>query len=557
MRVLFFRYMLNRVGGVKRAGASRTKTTETHKEEQGSMGRQGFKRIITFCMVAYAGLIAQIPEITVYGNGGCGNCIKVRRILTGAGIKFTYHDVSQNKAADEAMMEHLERGGLSGETIQVPVIATESIYLNGALDKWLENLEELKSAPRVDLFGYRNHDVSMDLFRQLKKHNVVARFHDLSVQKELDDLLDRHGLAGLATHISYPVITVGDRVFNDGRNHIITIMEIAGVSSDAGVSRLDATPKNKHVADREAAAINLLHQYSPEAYALILAAHSSPGYFETESRSIDLGDADRLANWLEGNTVEEIVRELNLAVHEIIHDYINRIGWKAGVEAGDNFDTERRYFAFPLKKDQHVVVSCASVVVTDEMHDIVEKRHQGDRYETYIYPSVPEMTTQQFGVYGLIDELCAYYWGSRVSLNVYDFYVGHPSVDGTNWLDWISDVASTLAAYGEFRLYIFYYLDYVRLHYPAAYRKIISDNEFILAFTVLDQNFESLTVMFEEKQNSIIKHLSLRGLECYIQDNAFFIGLDGISTFKREQDLFLEACAASRFNAVREALNPE
>lgn len=138
------------------------------------------------------------------------------------------------------------------------------------------------------------------------------------------------------------------------------------------------------------------------------------------------------------------------------------------------------------------------------------------RFKTYVglYSGV---TSNQNGIWGLLDEYTAYQNGCRASIMAYDNAL--LKGDTTMALTCIEESVKTYFAYYEFRLFIGAYLKYAALYHPDLYNNI-------LAFTTLRKAFTLNTILFETnlynikntKQRLKRHHAHIEWLYNYYQD---------------------------------------
>ena len=126
------------------------------------------------------------------------------------------------------------------------------------------------------------------------------------------------------------------------------------------------------------------------------------------------------------------------------------------------------------------------------------------RYDTYIGDGNREISSKKDGIYGLLDEFCAYYHGIRCDLDLSEAGIlkSHIPVQ-TSWSKntrqgtrsgyTIQTMESNmLDSYYEFRLFISWYLQYAHEQYPDIYQSIYENRQFREAYTLLDYLFAGM-----------------------------------------------------------------
>jgi hypothetical protein len=120
--------------------------------------------------------------------------------------------------------------------------------------------------------------------------------------------------------------------------------------------------------------------------------------------------------------------------------------------------------------------------------------------------------THVYGIYGLLNEFCAYSWICRTDLALLNYYSGLKELDRQRIKYNIDRVEDTYLAYLEFKYFILKYLLYAREHKPSVYREIIGNSGFRMAFTAIDTIYYETTNRFYEAVESFIKDLPERGM---------------------------------------------
>lgn len=150
---------------------------------------------------------------------------------------------------------------------------------------------------------------------------------------------------------------------------------------------------------------------------------------------------------------------------------------------------------------------------------VPEEIKKTSRYDLYVLGKYPsgEMGsyrtgTHVYGIYGLLNEFCAYSWTCRTDLALLNYYSGLQDLDGQTIKYNIDRVEDTYLAYLEFKYFILKYLLYAREYKPSVYREIIGNSRLRMAFTAIDTIYYETTNRFYEAVESFIKDLPERGM---------------------------------------------
>ncbi|MES2589602.1 MAG: hypothetical protein V4622_11535 [Bacteroidota bacterium] len=210
----------------------------------------------------------------------------------------------------------------------------------------------------------------------------------------------------------------------------------------------------------------------------------------------------------------ERVRRLEMVVHEACHglndDISDKVKFTYGyfIEPGKiiNVPIQKVYNSYELNK-----------VIPDS---IQEKIH---RYETYIGEKQLFLGAQKYGIYGLLDEFCAYYNGALCQFEMRSWYekqYGYKVPEP--WVSYyIQNIGTHVAAFYDFRLFMAWYLDYAKKEHPEDYKIISEDVKLKETFALLYNRFEKLAQNYEKEVYSIEKILNENGSKVRVDKNFF------------------------------------
>lgn len=253
---------------------------------------------------------------------------------------------------------------------------------------------------------------------------------------------------------------------------------------------------------------------SKEEQILAFAKKYSPeGYYI-------LAQSKNFIRWFNSG---DFLSDLATAVHEECHAYSTISYLKGGV----------RQSKFYLGNGKTVTIKYTDVFKSKEMASTIPQDLRTFRFDTYIDNADPYLGANSLGVYGLLDEFTAYYFGTRTACELYDYYMTLDQTPDT-WFDYISNVSGQYFAYGEFRFYILKYLMYAKKNYPAVYEAIMENKEFKQVFSTIDKEYARVINDFFDKKKKIASHLEGLGYEAYERNGRFeIIERDGNSILTR------------------------
>ncbi len=287
-----------------------------------------------------------------------------------------------------------------------------------------------------------------------------------------------------------------------------------------------------------------------DAYELIKRYESAPDQIKIGNTILSFGKKMNFVNYISGTSEREIIKSINTVVHEICHGYTSRAAWIYTEKAKIDIQYGNEYLIYFIDADNQIPVRQTKSYMTNEMNATFPEKFKTFRYSTYIYPSVSEMSSQQYGVYGLLDELNAYYQGTRAAYYLLDYYMGLPEEDYSKWFDYFEGIYSTLYAYGEFTLYILHYLWHGKDRYPEVYSAVMNNDDFINAFKNVQTVYKELIYEADNIKTLITNKLKDKGLKVFEQDDYLFIGNTGKKIFLQELELLKEAIRQPRYDII-------
>ena len=145
---------------------------------------------------------------------------------------------------------------------------------------------------------------------------------------------------------------------------------------------------------------------------------------------------------------------------------------------------------------------------------------QGPRFETYVTSADPYLVTQQYGVFGLLNEFAAYHAGSRTALDVARDLARRPTGQAREWVIHLSDADSTLLAWAEFRGYILAWLAFARWRHPQVYKELLGSPALRAAWNDLDRAYGKACRAWYRDLPALIETLQRSGIEIQARQGA-------------------------------------
>ena len=232
-------------------------------------------------------------------------------------------------------------------------------------------------------------------------------------------------------------------------------------------------------------------------------------------------------------------------VHEECHEY-----------SKVNDEDERLY----MGDGESITVPFTEIFHTKKMSGSIPEDCRTFRYDTYVSEPSDGLMANVNGVYGLLNEYCAYSWGMNDNICMFDYFDRFPDTTDT-WSTWISLGASNRLAGYEFRYFILHYLYYAKKHAPKVYEGIVANDEFRAAYVQTEERFDDLIAKYEDDLEVIKGKLERKGMNVEYEDHAFFVVTGGMKGSGANLDLLYDMCdlliqemEKPRYQKIEEAL---
>jgi len=230
-------------------------------------------------------------------------------------------------------------------------------------------------------------------------------------------------------------------------------------------------------------ALDVLQEYAPDGYEVVSLYESTPWSYALPGRSIQMSPADFMV-FVRGSGEMDTVASLPTAVHETCHNFARKMPWYYLTQRKE---TWRECLAIPMRRGEVALVPITPTFPTKEIVPRIPATLRDIRFDIYVNSKTPEQTTQQSGVYGLLDEFNAYQQGTRTALDLEGWYAkgGTPQA----WERWRTGVEGLYSAHPQFKLFILAWLAQAREKHPEAYRAFLENRTAVETFLRVDVLF--------------------------------------------------------------------
>lgn len=301
--------------------------------------------------------------------------------------------------------------------------------------------------------------------------------------------------------------------------------------------------------------LNLLKQHSPSSYHLIMKQAAQPKEAKVGAGILTYPAPWDFMNFVNTEDIESLIASLNNTVKNINHEYTYRQAVFL-LERADtmNYDTVRTMMAFYIDSTHSIIVPRTAVFRTREINEFIPEKCKTYSYKSMVYPGKRQSNVQSDGIYGLLNEWNSCYHGTRTAFELYPFFEARSEQDFGIWKRYVSNVAGSYFSYLEIKLYILEYLLYAQANHPEMYEKIISNDNFRLAYRSIDERFAQLTQAFFDRIDELIIAGRRARTRVRIRDHIFYVVNRGVAIYTEEWEILSEALASPRYEPIMAAL---
>lgn len=236
----------------------------------------------------------------------------------------------------------------------------------------------------------------------------------------------------------------------------------------------------------------------------------------------------------------------NICVHEECHFICGKVSNRI-------IDSNLRE-GYYLGNGKTEAVVMGDVFHSKEMAESIPKKYRSFRYDEYINPEDDIHGSDQFGIYGLLNEFNAYCRGLITCVALYD-YLKDKEASAFEWIEWYNSCENDRLAFAEFRYYMFFYLNYAKNKYPDIYNEILNNEKFIACYRLIENTFIKAIFDYENLLPEMRDLLRSRGYIVFVNGNLLIINLKSVLGYKRAYNKMLEGCL--QFEEEANALGAE
>ena len=187
---------------------------------------------------------------------------------------------------------------------------------------------------------------------------------------------------------------------------------------------------------------------------------------------------------------EDFIGKMGTTVHECLHNYDNQLS--------SHLDWDANSYPIAYFIDNGIVISFTGkrLFKTEKLHSsFFPKDVKGlFRYGTYVFDKSPSSaSSNQWGIYGLMEEFNAYYHDMQAQI---EYYQCHQDAlaEGDSF-------SNEMNAYYEFNIFMAYYIQYAEKYEKETFKYLMDNRELRTAYTLMETNWRALfTEVFSNKE---------------------------------------------------------
>jgi hypothetical protein len=239
---------------------------------------------------------------------------------------------------------------------------------------------------------------------------------------------------------------------------------------------------------------NSTRQYSPDSWYMLMQYDTLP--LISNAPTFDGGEAtsQKAAGtfyYLRGRTQIDMLSSMETNVHEIAHGYFDQNVFRYVKENNlkMNPDNAEGYIYLDRSSGYFLSFPFKAMFPSKELKAVIPEDLRTYRFDTYIDGTT---STQGDGVIGLLNELDAYYIGSRYCFDMLDAYKNAAGSDASGLFEWVTHTQSSMSAFYEFDFFIREYLLFMKKNYPSDYSQLVSYRPFGEAYNSVRTSYKNL-----------------------------------------------------------------
>jgi hypothetical protein len=272
---------------------------------------------------------------------------------------------------------------------------------------------------------------------------------------------------------------------------------------------------------------------SPDSWHLLMQYESLPAVSRTLlgcGKIMEMNKPAETFHYLSGNNVYDVMGRMSSNIHEISHGYSRMNIFRYIRENNHTLEMsdEGRLIYLSPKESYLVTFPRNYLFPAARLSQSIPESRQTLRYKTYIAGST---STQVHGILALLDELNAYYLGSRFRYEMLDAYKIAGPNEAEGFFEWVSGAHGTMGAFFEIDYFILEYLLYMKENHREQYEMLKSHKSFRDAWRAVRTSYSKLVYNYFMTLHKEKDSINDSGeYELSIEDNRLWITKAGAGT---------------------------
>ena len=271
-------------------------------------------------------------------------------------------------------------------------------------------------------------------------------------------------------------------------------------------------------------------KYSPDSWYMLMEYDELPARAEAKLTNGTTSESNKPAgtfSYLRGSGRTEIILSMSTNVHEIGHGYYHQNVFRYANENNLQLDWDNADGFIYLSQGKSFYLSFPAKYLfpSAELKASIPVSLRTFRFDTYIDGNT---STQEDGVLGLLNEMHAYFLGSRFTYDMLDAYKSAEASESDGLIEWVSSISSEMTAFYEFDFFIKEYLFNMKSNYPDSYKQLKAYRNFSLAYAEVRKYYTDLINSYQERVDSEIRKINasgsheahMEGVELWIKSTA-------------------------------------
>jgi hypothetical protein len=269
---------------------------------------------------------------------------------------------------------------------------------------------------------------------------------------------------------------------------------------------------------------------SPASWHLLMSYDALPEVSRTLlgcGRMMEMKKPAETFHYLSGNNVFDVIGRMSSNIHEISHGFSRKGIFRYAAENYLNMEMSDEGRVIYLSPSESYLVTFPRnyLFPAAMLSQAIPDSCQTLRYKTYI---TGKTSTQVHGVLALLDELNAYFLGSRFRYEMLDAYKIAGPTEAEGFFEWVSGAQGTMGAFFEMDYFILEYLHYMKTNHPDRYELLRSDRSFRNAWRSVRTSYSNLVFNYFRTLHKEKDAINDSGeYELSVEDNRLWISRAG------------------------------